>query len=154
MGLQLSKQVTANAVYGPATTTAATFYSDKVDVSGAQGVLFTALFRSTAGSTGTCAFTVVGSNTGTAASTSYTALTGASVTVAASTTAATKRICGIDSCNPQYQYLKAKFVKQAGIIFNGCIAQKYGLASEPAAASTTYAGATAAASFDLVIGAT
>ena len=154
MGLQLSKQVTANAVYGSATTTAATYYSDQVDMSGAQGVNFTALFESTAASTGTCAFTVVGTDTSTAASTSYTAITGASVSVAASTTANDKRICGIDICDPQYRYLKAKFVKHAGIIALGCVAQKYGLATEPAAASTTYAAATAAASFDLVVGAT
>jgi hypothetical protein len=154
MGVNFSRSVNQNAVYGILSSTAKTVYSDKIDLSGYQGVNIVALFKSTGASTGTAAFTVVGTDTSTAASTSYTAITGASVTVAASTTANDKRICSIDCCQPIYRYLKAKLVKQAGIFLNGMIAEKYGAATEPVAASTTYAAATAAAALDLVIGAT
>jgi len=150
----LSRSVIANAVYGTLTTTAGTVYSDYADMSGAKGVLFTALFKSTAGSTGTATFTCVGTDTSTAASTDYTAITGASVTIAASTTANAKRSASIDCVQPIYRYVKAKLVKEAGILLSGVLAQKYGLIVEPAAASTTYAAATAAAANDLVIGAT
>jgi hypothetical protein len=154
MGLNLSRSVTRNAVYGILSSTAKTVYSDKVDLSGAKGVVFTALFKSSGASTGHATFTVVGTDTSTAASTSYTAITGASVTVENSTTPTDKRVCNIDCCNPIYRYVKAKLVKQAGIFLNGIVAQKYGLSVEPASASTTYAGSTAALSNVLVVGAT
>jgi len=143
MGVNFSRTIKQDAVYGVLSSTAKTVYGDKVDLSGAQGVLFTALFKSTAASTGTATFTVVGTNTSTAASTSYTAITGASVTVAKSTTANDKRVCSVDCCQPVYRYVKAKLVKQAGIFLNSILAQKYGLDVQPAAASTTYAGSTA-----------
>lgn len=154
MGVNFSRSITANAVYGVLTTTAGTVYSDIVDLSGAKGVLFSALFKSTAASTGTATFTVVGTDTSTAASTDYTAITGASVTITNSTTANAKRLASIDVCQPIYRYVKAKLVKEAKILLNGILAQKYGLSVEPAAASTTYAAATAAAANDLTIGAT
>lgn len=152
--MNLSRAVTRNAVYGVLSSTAKTVYGDKVDLSGAEGVVFTATFKSTAASTGTAVFSVVGTDTSTAASTSYTAIGSATVTIAKSTTANDKRVASIDCCQPIYRYVKAKLVKQAGIFLNSITAEKYGLAVQPAAASTTYAGATAALSNVLTIGAT
>jgi len=152
--MNLSRSINHNAVYGVLSSTAKTVYSAQVDLSGAEGVRFLACFKSTAASTGTAALTVVGTDTSTAASTDYTAITGASVTIAKSTTANDKRIASLECCRPIYRYVKAKLVKQAGIFLNSIVAEKYGLATEPAAASTTYAGSTAALSNVLVIGAT
>ncbi|MFA5234964.1 MAG: hypothetical protein WC390_11250 [Sulfurimonas sp.] len=154
MGANFSRTIKQDAVYGVLATAASTVYSDKIDLSGYKGVLITALFKSTGASTGHCTFTVVGANSTATDSTSYTAITGASVTVEHSTTANDKRVCSLDICQPIYRYVKAKLVKQAGILLNGLLAQKYGAAVEPTAASTTYAGSTAALSNVLTIGAT
>ena len=154
MARNFSKYIKQDAVYGPLSSTAKTDYSSQVDTANYEGVLFSALFKSTGASTGHCTFTVVGTDTSTAASTSYTALNGASVTVENSTTANAKRVASIDCYRPQYRYLKAKVVKQAGIFLNAILAQKYNPRVEPAEASTSYAGSTAALSKVLCVEAT
>lgn len=144
MANNFSRSIKQDAVYGVTTTTAKTFYGDRVDMANFEGALFTALFKSTAGSSGTVAFTIVGSNSTATADGSLTALNGATCTVSKSTSATDKRVASIDVFRPQYRYLKAKFVKQAGILCNAVLCQKYGERVESAAASTTYAAATAA----------
>lgn len=154
MANNFSKSIKQDAVYGVTTTTAKTFFGDKVDMATYEGALFTATFKSSAASTGHCTWTIVGTDTSTAASTSYTALNGASVTVEHSTTAGDKRIASIDCYRPQYRYLRTKMVKQAGILLNSIVCQKYSPCVQPAAASTTYAGATAVLSKVLCVEAT
>lgn len=154
MARNFSKYIKQDCVYGVTTTTAATYFGDQVDCANYEGVLITATFKSTAGSTGTAVFTVVGTDTSTAASTSYTALNGASITVTKSTAANAKRIASIDCYRPQYRYLKAKVVKTARLLQNSIVAQKYNPRVEPAEASTTYAGASAALSKVLCVEAT
>jgi hypothetical protein len=136
MGHSLNKGVKTNAVYGVLSTTAATVYSDQVDMSGYEGCRFVAIAKSTGASTGTAALTIVGTNTSTAASTGYVAISGASITVAKSTTASSQRIGTIDVLHPQKRYLKAKWVQLAKIALSGIVAEKYGPRVEPVAQST------------------
>ncbi len=137
MSRNFCKGLKQDAVYGVTTTTAQTIYSDQVDLANYEGVMFSAVFKSTAASTGTATFTVIGTDTSTAASTSYTALNGASVTIAKSTTATGKRIASIDCYRPQYRYVKAKVVKLAKILISGIVAQKYGPRNGAAEARTS-----------------
>ncbi len=154
MAQNFSKGIKLDASYGTLTTTAATVYGDQIDMANYDGVLLIGSFTSTGASTGIATWTVVGTDTSTAASTSYSALNGASVTVTASTTASGKRVAAIDLYRPQYRYLKAKLVKEAGILLNSITCLKYDTRVEPAAASTTYAGSTAALSKVLCVEAT
>jgi len=136
MAQNFTKGVKTNAVYGVLTTTAGTVYGDQVDAAGYEGVRFIALAKSTGASTGTGTFSIVGTDTSTADSTSYTAITGASITVDNSTTASSQRIGTIDVFQPQYRYLRAKWVQLAKIALSGIVAEKYGARVEPVAAST------------------
>ena len=152
MAQNFIKAIKTDNVFAAVTTTAnSTLFSDYVDLANYEGCQLTALFKSTAGSTGTCTFTAVGADSTSTAKASATAINGASVAVTASTAANGKRVAAIDVYRPQYRYVAAKLVKKAGLICNGILAQKYGTRSYPAPASTTYAAATAAAAFDLVI---
>jgi hypothetical protein len=152
MARNFIKTVKTDGVFASVTTTAnSTLFSDYVDLANYEGCMLTAIFKSTAASTGTCTFTVVGADSTSTAKASATAVNGASVSVAHSTTLNGKRVAAIDVYRPQYRYVAAKLAKQAGLICNGIIAQRYGTRYQPAPASTTYAAATAAASFDLVV---
>lgn len=152
MAINFTKKIKTDGVFASVTTTAnSTLFTDYVDLANYEGVAFTAIFKSTAASTGTCVMTAVGAESSTTAKASATAINGASVTIAKSTTANGKRVCGIDLYRPQYRYVAAKFVKTDRLILNGVIAQRYGTRYQPAPDSTTYAAATAAASFDLVV---
>lgn len=152
MARNFIKGITTDTVFATVTTTAnSTLFSDYVDLANAEGCMFTAIFKSTAGSTGTCTFTVVGADSTSTAKASATAINGASVSVTASTAANAKRTAAIDVYRPQYRYVAAKFNKKNRLILCGAIAQRYGLRVNPTTASTTPAAATAAAAFKLVI---
>ncbi len=88
----LSRITSIASVMNNIASTAAesTGWSDQVDLTECDSVLFVANLRSTAASTGTATLSVYGTNTSTADSTSYTAITGASVSIANSTTASAK----------------------------------------------------------------
>ena len=145
MAQNFTKGVKTNAVYGVLSTTAATVYSDQVDMAGYEGCRFVVLAKSTGASTGTAALSIVGTDTSTAASTSYAAVSGASITICKSTTASSKRIGTIDVFQPQKRYLKAKWVQLAKIALSGIVAEKYGPRIEPVAQSTYAASAFLAA---------
>lgn len=132
----LSRLTKATAVYGVLSSTAKSIYSDQVDMTEYDGCLFSAMFKSTAGSTGTAAFTIVGTNSSTAGSTAYATINGASATVAKSTSADDKRLVQIDVDKSTYRYLKAKLVKQAKILLSGIIAQQYAGSHLPASTAS------------------
>lgn len=137
MATNLSRMVKTNCAMGVLTSTAATAYGDKIDMAGYEGCRFVGIFKSTAASTGTAVFTIIGTDTSTAASTSYTALNGASITVPKSTTAKTERFVVMDVYRPQYRYLKAKLVQTAKIWPSGIIADQYGTRYQPTSPSSS-----------------
>lgn len=146
MAQNFSKGFRQNAVFAGVTTTTAnsTLFSAYVDMANYNGVCFSALFRSTAASTGTCTFALYGAASSTVAKASAVAISGATATISKSTTATGLRLASIDVYHPQARYVCAKFTKLASLFISGAIAQQYDPRVEPAAASTTYAAATAA----------
>jgi hypothetical protein len=123
---------------------ASTTYSTQVDMAGYDGCLFTATFGTTAGSTGTATFSIRGTNTSTAASTLYSAISGASVTIAASTTARTGKFASIDIYLSKYRYLKSRFVRTAGVRVQSVLAQSYASRYLPTSPSTSTLSSTGA----------
>ena len=134
----LSRLLSADLVQGFLTSTGtADVYSEQVDVSGFDGCLFRGIFGTTATSTGTATFSVVGTNTSTAASTDYSSINGASVTIAASTTARLGKFLGIDIDKPKYRYLQAKLERTAGVRWQGTLSDCYSARYAPTSPSTS-----------------
>ncbi len=134
----LSRQVSADLITSYLTSTGtADVFSNQVDVSGFDGVLFRGIFGTTATSTGTGTFSVVGTNTSTAASTDYSTINGASVTIAASTTARAGRFLSVDVDKPKYRYLRAKLERTAGVRWQGTLADRYSARYLPTSPSTS-----------------
>ena len=134
----LSRLLSADLVQGYLTSTGtADDYSEQVDVSGFDGCLFRGIFGTTASSTGTGAFSVIGTAISTAASTDYSSLDGASVTIAASTTVRLGKFIGIDVDKPKYRYLKAKLERTAGVRWQGTLADRYSARYLPTSPSTS-----------------
>lgn len=106
-------------------STAATNYSDQIDMQGFDGVHFAIVVTSSAGSTGTAVTSLVGTETSTAASTDYTAVTSSSNAISATTTAGNMIVIS-DFPKPRYRYLRLKAVRTAGKAFAGIVATKYG----------------------------
>lgn len=137
MARQLTKESKLLACSSQLTSTAGTFYTAPlIDTAGYQGCRFIAVIRSTAGSTGTIAWTIGGQNTTSTASTNFNAITGASVTVAVCATASALRIGSIEVAAPQYRYLRSKMVKKTKIIVQSVLAELYGPSESPANPST------------------
>jgi hypothetical protein len=150
------KDTHVKVIHGSISTSAQTHYSSQVDMAGYEGCCFVFTFRSTGASTGTAAVTIVATNTSTADSTSYTAITGAAITVRKSTAASATRTGAIDVCFPQQRYLKAKVVQQEKIATLSIVAHKYSPKVSPVVQSTAvsltaHAAATVAASFPIVV---
>lgn len=134
----LSRLISADLVQGYLTSTGtADVYSEQVDVSGFDGVLFRGFFGSTGGSTGDGTFSVVGTNTSTAASTDYSSINDASVTIAASTTARLGKFLGVDVDKPRCRYLRAKLERTAGVRWQGTLADCYSARYLPTSPSTS-----------------
>lgn len=151
----ISREFSPTAVLGKTDSTAAasTDYSAMIDMKGYSGVLFTAMFASTGASTGTAAFSIVGTNTSTADSTSYSTIS--SVTICKSTTAKAARWASIDVYLPKYRYMRAKLIRTAMIGTNAALAQRYACNLTPTTpGSTTLGAATVAGSNVLCVAGT
>ena len=141
----LSRHVTPAMVQGFLTSTGtADAYSSQVDMANHDGGLFTAVYGTTASSTGTGVFSVVGTNTSTAASTDYSSLNGASVTIAACTAGSTGKWAAIDLWLSKYRYLKSKLTRTAGVRWQSTMVQQYGARYTPTSPSTVALSSTSA----------
>jgi len=149
----ISREFAPTAVLGYTASTAAasTDYSAMVDAAHYGGCLFTAMFASTGASTGTAAFSIVGTNTSTGDSTSYSTINGASVTVCNSTTAKAARWASIDTYLNKYRYLKAKVVRTSMIGTNGILAQRYACNLTPTTPGSTTIGTTDIATANVLV---
>jgi hypothetical protein len=141
----LSRKIVPALVQGFLSSTGtADVYSSQVDMANYDGCLFHGVYGTTATSTGTATFSVVGTNTSTAASTAYSAINGASVTVSASTAGTTGKYASIDLWLSKYRYLKAKLARTAGVRWQGTLASKYASRYEPTSPSTATLSSTSA----------
>ncbi len=138
MGTQALKGFKKTLVKGYLSSTAAgTTYSDKIDMANFDGVAFDLAFGTTAGSTGTATFSVVGTDTSTAASTSYAALTGFSASITATTAGTVGKFASIEVTRPQYRYLKAKLVRVGKVRVQSIMATQSGPRYEPVTHSSS-----------------
>jgi hypothetical protein len=136
--MNLSKSVKNTLVQGYLSSTGAvTAYGNQIDMSGFDGVQLTGVLGTTVGSTGTAALSLVGTNTSTAASTSYSAITGASVTITATTAGTTGKFVLLDCPKPRYRYLKVKLTRVGKVRWQGTVANQYAPAVEPVTQSST-----------------
>ena len=138
MARQLTKETRIACVTGVRTTTASTgkWSNPITDTANYQACRFIGVFKSTAGSTGTATMAVYGGNTNSTASTNYTAISGASVTVAVCATAVDQRIGSIEVVNPLYRYLRTRIVKTTKLITSAVISELYGPSEAPVNNST------------------
>jgi hypothetical protein len=134
----LSREVKATQALGYVSSTGATTqYGAKIDTAGFSGCRHVLSFGTTAGSTGTATFTVVGTNTSTAASTSYATINGASVAIAAVTAGTLGKFASIDLWLLKYRYLKAKITRTGKVRINSVMADAYGAQYVPTLPSST-----------------
>jgi hypothetical protein len=136
--MNLSKSVKNTLVSGYLSSTGAvTHYSAQIDMCGFDGLQLKGVLGTTAGSSGTAALSLVGTNTSTASSTDYSSITGASVTITATTAGTTGKFVLLDCPKPRYRYLKAKLTRVGKVRWQGTFAEQYSPATEPVTQSTT-----------------
>jgi len=141
--MNLSKSVHTALIGSYLTSTGtADDYSQQIDMGGFDGVHCVGIYGTTATSTGTGTFALVGTATSTAASTDYSSISGASVSITASTGGTTGKLVSLDCPQPRYRYLKLKLSRTAGVRWQGTVATKYSPVVQPTTASTSM-GATA-----------
>jgi hypothetical protein len=134
----LGRRTKATACYGVTTTPAnSTLYGDAIDMAEYDGCLFSALFKSTAASTGAAIFSVKGATSSTVAAAAYNTINGATATISKSTTANAKRLVQVDVDKSRYRYLRALVAKTSHLILEGVIAQQYGGPYQPASTGTS-----------------